>query len=835
MGEKITAQSIENAFRKLPNVSKIAINQRLLWLEKALPHQLPPDDDDWRIWWLNCGRGAGKGLKLSTPIPTPNGWKQNGDLVDGDQVFDEHGNVCNVIKAHEPYMPSQLYRMTFSDNSYIDCDGEHLWTVWTHQERKQYLRHGGGNLFPYDWANGKKVRLAQELIEILHQDTARGDLNLCIPNALPLQMPKAKLPIDPYLLGYWLGNGAAHCGEITAGSFKENYDDDFVCGKLESLGHIYKRFARNRGCTKISVSHLTGGLAALHLRDNKHIPSIYLRASADQRLSLLRGLCDSDGWADKSHCEFYNKNHLLAKQVYELVVSLGERATLRTKRAKLNGKDYGDCYTVAWRWTLFNPFSLPRKANLATPVTSQGLRMRHRMITSITPIENQMVRCITVDSPNGLYLCGEQMVPTHNTFAGSMWAWWEAWSNYDARILVASGTYQDLLQTCFLGPSGILSVMPRELIDTWRKQTCELVLKNGSIIRGISAENPERFRGGNFSAAWLDEIAGWQYVQEAFDLLQLTLRIGERPKIVATTTPKPNALLFGWHELYLTGDKSIAIDTASTYDNPHLAENFTDAIAQYEGTDFGEQELYAQLIDPEKFAVFPRSKFRLWNADKPFPKLHRVIQCYDTASSGKDIKDGDYSAMVTLGVFQPSEDSSFACIVLDTWRDKLNYPELRQAIIDNSKDIYGDENSKDGRKVDMVYIENASSGVALLQDLQGAPTGAPVYAMTHNGKDKVQRALLVSPFVAHGKVWLPESTERKGKPRTWLDPWLKEVTMFPNQMVEPGETLPHDDQVDAFSYGLTMLADLGFLKLEGRPKRAYAGDDRKPQNPYSPL
>jgi len=111
------------------------------------------------------------------------------------------------------------------------------------------------------------------------------------------------------------------------------------------------------------------------------------------------------------------------------------------------------------------------------------------------------------------------------------------------RWLVSAPTYGDLLGVCFEGESGLLNSIPRELVETFNKSDVEIRLRNGSLIKGITAEKPERFRGPQFHGGWLDELAAWQYADEAFDLLMFGMRLGDRPRLICTTTPKPNTII----------------------------------------------------------------------------------------------------------------------------------------------------------------------------------------------------------------------------------------------------------------------------------------------------
>jgi hypothetical protein len=180
-----------------------------------------------------------------------------------------------------------------------------------------------------------------------------------------------------------------------------------------------------------------------------------------------------------------------------------------------------------------------------------------------------------------------------------------------------------------------MSVIPQELIKDYNKALHELYLINGSLIKGIPASEPERFRGPQFHGGWLDELAAWEYLQDAWDMLQFGMRLGKKVRIICTTTPKPKDLIV---DLVGREGDDVVITRASTYANiENLADNFKRQILQYEGTRLGRQEIEAELIDPEESGIVKREMFRLWPANKEFPKFEFILQSYDCAYTEKTV------------------------------------------------------------------------------------------------------------------------------------------------------------------------------------------------------
>lgn len=230
-----------------------------------------------------------------------------------------------------------------------------------------------------------------------------------IPTCLPFDLPDVTLPVEPWLLGLWLGDGTRGCGTITVG-----YEDlDSVLAIIKSLGHELISIRRYEHAAYVTIKGLARSLRVAGVIKRKHVPDAYLRASERQRRALLRGLCDSDGSRRRNSVDFVNTNESLSLAVHELAVSLGYRASLTEKRTSLNGKDCGPAWRVRFPAPPAEVFAIPRKSTADSPVNSVSPRMHY--ITSMEFLGDRQVKCAAVDSPNHLYLAGRNAVPTHNS------------------------------------------------------------------------------------------------------------------------------------------------------------------------------------------------------------------------------------------------------------------------------------------------------------------------------------------------------------------------------------------------------------------------------------
>jgi predicted phage terminase large subunit-like protein len=398
--------------------------------------------------------------------------------------------------------------------------------------------------------------------------------------------------------------------------------------------------------------------------------------------------------------------------------------------------------------------------------------------------------------------------------------WW-AWENPGTRWLVAAPTSSDVRGTCFEGDSGLVSVIPAPLIEDYNKALHELRLVNGSLIKGIPASEPERFRGPQFHGGWCDELAAWEYLQDAWDMMQFGMRLGRKTHLICTTTPKPKDLIL---ELIAREGDDVVLTTASTYANlDNLSDNFKKQILAYEGTKLGRQEIYAEIIDPEEGGIVKREMFRLWPDGKEFPKFEYVIQSYDCAATEKTVNDP--TACTVWGVFKPL-DGPMSVMLIDAWQDRLQYPDLRPKVIEEYGVVFGEGREK--KRVDLILIEDKSAGISLIQDLQRAHL--PVMAYNPGRADKIQRLNIVSNIIARGRVWIPESGNRKGYVRDWAEGFVSQICAFP-------ETT-HDDYVDTCSQALRYLRDAGWLEIDPPPQDDWDEDDyvdtgRRRENPYA--
>ncbi len=399
------------------------------------------------------GRRGGKLLAIEEPIPTPKGFVRNGDLKTGDEIFGEDGQIYKIRYAHPPER-QKAYKVSFDDGTSVYAHAGHLWHTFTRKERKNsnrrrppkpvpvvepgYCQCGCGNLSPVAQRNYRNVhkgqvlpfiqnhslkyprikqpilggvRTTEEIYKTLLESSnpnkpPQANHSIALPK--PIDLPSKELPLDPYCLGAWLGDGHTSAGRITG-------IDPEILEEFSKAGYLVTQKSHKEW----AVAGLTSDLRKVGVFKNKHIPHDYLWGSAEQRLALLQGLMDTDGSCmQDGQCEFSNTNKDLAEGVYHLTASLGLKPYWSEKFPVCtngkNGKTPGQkAYLVRWTGEL-PVFRLKRKL-LRLPKTLRSTQ-KWRYIINVEPLEQEMeMRCITVDNPSGLYLFGKNFNTTHNS------------------------------------------------------------------------------------------------------------------------------------------------------------------------------------------------------------------------------------------------------------------------------------------------------------------------------------------------------------------------------------------------------------------------------------
>lgn len=400
--------------------------------------------------------GKGKAQPLDSLVKVPHGWKRMGDIQVGDVVTAKDGTPTSVLGVF-PQGTKEIFQVHFADGRIVECCDEHLWKVYKPSRV---------------W--DRKIVNTREMIRMLSLADNRLYVDLCDSE----DCPDVDLPMDPYVLGLLIGDG--HTGERTV---RYSSADDELVSAISSVlpdGHDLAQLSSNKYDHQITTRKRGGeneflttmrelGLAGKKSY-HKFIPDLYMKGSTKQRLAMVQGLMDTDGTVQRESgsVSFTSTSILLAKQVQQLIWSLGGIATLRARRPFYthNGerREGAPAFDVDIRYKKPSElFRLKRKIELTNDNNqyAKHLKLRVEFIKSIGFKEAQ---CISIAHPEHLYVTDGHVV-THNTFCSLQ----AAVQMQQRGLIVLKGMYvdrwmNDLREAKKAGESSILGLKPGELL-----------------------------------------------------------------------------------------------------------------------------------------------------------------------------------------------------------------------------------------------------------------------------------------------------------------------------------------------------------------------------------
>ena len=331
---------------------------------------------------------------------------------------------------------------------------------------------------------------------------------------------------------------------------------------------------------------------------------------------------------------------------------------------------------------------------------------------------------------------------------------------------IVAPTFADARDTCVEGESGLRAICPRGDIDRWNRSLGELVFSNGARVKLYSGDQPDRLRGPQNYAMWYDELGAFKYAQAAWDMGMFGLRLGDNPRCIVTTTPRPIPLI-----RRLLKDATTHVTTGSTYENrDNLAPAFfADIVSRYEGTRLGRQELNAELLEDVEGA--------LWTRD--------ALEANRTAQPGDMVR-------IVVGVdpkANAAADSETGIVVAAQGTDKRYYV-LDDASINGTPEQWARQVVATVRKwrADRVVVERNQGGDMVASTLRAIDANLPIREV-YATKGKYTRAEPISALYEQGKV---RHVGAFPKLEDQLCTWL------------PGEDSP--DRLDAMVWALTDLS-----------------------------
>lgn len=365
---------------------------------------------------------TGKALSLDSGILTPKGWVKMRDIKEGDYAIGADGKAAKVIGVY-PQGVKKMYKVVFDDKTEVKCSGDHLWTVRTREDREK--------------GKSRTVTTKDMLKNYLVEGGKRK--NYCIDYVEPVEF-EGKLEEDdlkPYYLGALLGNGcfsertfSTSDKEILKRIEKEMPETDVIVYK-NRYDYIIKKKEDKRNEKGYPIkTHTFKKIEEYGLKDthswDKFIPKKYIYSSIEDRIELLRGLFDTDGYADGSGTlEYTTVSEKLADNVMEVARSLGARVTRGEKIGKYRDKN-GEQKKCRKVYRLYikmpiNPFWTKRKAERY--ITREKHIRKYKYIASIERIEDEECQCIMVDNESHLFVTDGYNL-THNTTIGGRFFTW---------------------------------------------------------------------------------------------------------------------------------------------------------------------------------------------------------------------------------------------------------------------------------------------------------------------------------------------------------------------------------------------------------------------------
>lgn len=379
--------------------------------------------------------GAGKCQPLTSKVLTPAGWRQMGSIVAGDDVITPAGKSVKVLETFTPGI-KEVYEITFSDGRTVRSCADHIWPIYN-------IEWGRTRTGPI-----RNISTA-EVIKLLMNTKRKIGVPLV---SMVEDVADIDLPIDPWLLGFLLGDGSFRNGKLCFSTADEELLSK-VRAKLD-LEYEVKHIANYDYCIKFKHSTLARKLHSEnmcsknrntqgHILPNqpsssnmyikklmelglmetyshtKFIPELYFSASINQRLELIRGLVDSDGTIDKASVKFSSTSKMLVEGFQTLIWSIGGVAKISSKSNTTymyNGVrvQCKDSFTVATRYhSPWELTSLTRKKNATNFSYQYGPTLKLN-IDSVKKVSTEQVKCIMIDDPMHLYVTDNYVV-THNT------------------------------------------------------------------------------------------------------------------------------------------------------------------------------------------------------------------------------------------------------------------------------------------------------------------------------------------------------------------------------------------------------------------------------------
>jgi hypothetical protein len=415
--------------RKLRHPDHLGTAAKLLLGIELLPVQIVVLRELWSRAFpmFVASRGFGKAVEPNTPIRVKDGWVPIKDLEIGDKVYGSDGKLTNVIMTTRKQTDLKYYKITLRDGRTINCCEDHMWKAWDKNKNRNSKDAVWSELSTKDMVdNYFRVRKARPD----SKNKLTKEYRYALPINEAIQEEEKDFLIHPYVVGALLGDGSLTTKTISISSgdiellrrFSDFLPSGYKLTVKDNSNHFVGTVSREdksvkpfwKLCKKIGLLGTSS--------HNKFIPNEYKYGSIEQRLELVKGLMDTDGYSKKSVIEYYTVSNKLSDDFLDVARSLGLHCKHSVKESWLDKKRYSDCHRISI-YTKTPIFSLERKLKYVDhPISKQGASKYEKVfITNIEPIENRDGYCIQVDNEDKTYITKDYIV-THNSFLMSVYS-----------------------------------------------------------------------------------------------------------------------------------------------------------------------------------------------------------------------------------------------------------------------------------------------------------------------------------------------------------------------------------------------------------------------------
>lgn len=477
-------------------------------------------------------RGYGKLLNSETPIRVQNGWIPIKDIKIGDKVYGGDGKLCNVLNKTNLQKQVKFYKLTLRDGRTIRCCEDHQWKVW------DKYKNQGISANPIYSVLSTKDMVNKHAIKRIGKKSNGTEFRYALPINKPLiEETEKELLIHPYIVGVLLGDG----GMTTNATIITSADEELINRVIQLLpiGYKIKKRTDKYGYAIIRDKNIRdengqfvipfyqllrkAGIAQTgsHL---KSIPDNYKYSSYEQRLELIKGLNDTDGYSHESTIEYYTSSNKLSDDYLEVARSLGLHCRHSVKEAWIGNKRYLDCNRIRI-YTDQPIFSLERKLQYLSHIRSKQGQSKFEKVF-ITKIEEDGFDdgyCIAVDSSDNTYITQDYIV-THNSFLLAVYCWLRLVLRPGSKIVVAGAAFRqskiilDYMLSIYNNCSVLQSIGGKN--DGYKNATDKVSFQfNGGFCSGIPIGTGDKIRGLRANI-----IIGEEFASHSLDIWETVIR-----------------------------------------------------------------------------------------------------------------------------------------------------------------------------------------------------------------------------------------------------------------------------------------------------------------------